>query len=102
MAVDGTTPLIEAVRVGNIPAVRAILTAWPGDVNQKSWPSRIELVRWAVIQEQVESFRVLLEYEPKDWLFIFLDEINKTLQVEMERNDIDFVIEGDIGSFFFN
>jgi len=96
MAIDGTTPLIEAVRVGNIPAVRAILAAWPDDVNQKSWPSRIELVRWALIQEQVESFRVLLEYKPKDWLFIFLDEINKTLEVEIERDDLDFVIEGEI------
>ena len=75
------------------------MAAWPDDVNQKSWPSRIELVRWALIQEQVESFRVLLEYKPKDWLFIFLDEINKTLEVEIERDDLDFVIEGEIGTF---
>ena len=75
------------------------MAAWPDDVNQKSWPSRIELVRWALIQEQVESFRVLLEYKPNDWLFIFLDEINKTLEVEIERDDLDFVIEGEIGTF---
>ena len=75
------------------------MAAWPDDVNQKSRPSRIELVRWALIQEQVESFRVLLEYKPKDWLFIFLDEINKTLEVELERDDLDFVIEGEIGTF---
>ena len=78
------------------------MAAWPDDVNQKSRPSRIELVRWALIQEQVESFRVLLEYKPKDWLFIFLDEINKTLEVELERDDLDFVIEGEIGTFEIN
>ena len=78
-------------------AIRAILGAWPDDVNQKSWPSRIELTRWAIVQQQPESFRVLLEYNPRNWLYIFLDEISNTLQLELDRNDVDFIIEGEIG-----
>ena len=119
ISVDGSSPLIEAVRIGkrltvspffilwdlyyvikgNVRAIRAILGAWPNDVNQKSWPSRIELTRWAIVQQQPESFRVLLEYNPRNWLYIFIDEISNTLQLELDRNDIDFIIEGEIGNF---
>ena len=77
----GSTALIEAARLGNALAVRAILEKFPKDLNQKS-KTKIELTRWAILQNQPEVFRVLCDQDkiPKNLFVIFVDEIDKKIR----------------------